>query len=253
MKSSNVHRFLVGTLALVLVAGIGTPAFAQEGSTIQIPNNVQNFVPMGHDPPIFENGQPDFQSQSGFLFNEPWTPAEDFFFDQDTLVTDYHFILLGSNNFLPPIEFTIYADAPGLPGNVLASGTAQNLELNQLDTNISEVWFDLDVPFEADAGVVYWFGIHSPNSGNSGCLFGQNGLGNNLHSFNSVDQIWFEQVSPCWFILSGHPIEPVGGELLPIDNTALLLAGMQSMTVWMIPTVLGLAGAGVYLVKFRKN
>jgi len=23
------------------------------------------------------------------------------------------------------------------------------------------------------------------------------------------------------------------------------------MTVWMIPTVLGLAGAGVYLVKFR--
>ena len=45
----------------------------------------------------------------------------------------------------------------------------------------------------------------------------------------------------------------VGGELLPIDNTVLLLAGMQSMTVWMVPTVLGLAGAGVYLVKFRAN
>jgi len=45
----------------------------------------------------------------------------------------------------------------------------------------------------------------------------------------------------------------VAGELLPLDSTALFLAGIQSMTVWMIPTVLGLAGAGVYLVKFRKQ
>jgi len=46
---------------------------------------------------------------------------------------------------------------------------------------------------------------------------------------------------------------PVAGELLPLDSTALFLAGIQSMTIWMIPTVLGLAGAGVYLVKFRKQ
>jgi len=45
--------------------------------------------------------------------------------------------------------------------------------------------------------------------------------------------------------------EQVAGELLPLDSTALFLAGIQSMTVWMIPTVLGLAGAGVYMVKFR--
>jgi hypothetical protein len=45
----------------------------------------------------------------------------------------------------------------------------------------------------------------------------------------------------------------VAGEIIPIDNSALFLAGIQSMTVWMIPTVLGLAGAGVYLVKFRKQ
>jgi hypothetical protein len=30
-----------------------------------------------------------------------------------------------------------------------------------------------------------------------------------------------------------------------------MIAGLTSMSVWMIPTVLGLAGAGVYLVKFR--
>jgi len=45
--------------------------------------------------------------------------------------------------------------------------------------------------------------------------------------------------------------QQVAGELLPLDSTALFLAGVQSMTVWMIPTVIGLAGVGVYLVKFR--
>ena len=47
--------------------------------------------------------------------------------------------------------------------------------------------------------------------------------------------------------------QEVAGQLLPLDSTALFLAGIQSMTVWMIPTVLGLAGVGVYLVKFRKH
>jgi len=47
--------------------------------------------------------------------------------------------------------------------------------------------------------------------------------------------------------------ECVAGELLPIDSSALMIAGLTSMTVWMIPAVLGLAGAGVYLIKFRKH
>ncbi len=58
-------------------------------------------------------------------------------------------------------------------------------------------------------------------------------------------------------IVEPNPIceeeSPVAGELLPLDNTALFLAGIQSMTVWMVPTVLGLAGVGEYLVKFRKH
>ena len=45
----------------------------------------------------------------------------------------------------------------------------------------------------------------------------------------------------------------VGGSLIPLDSTVLLLAGIQSMTVWMIPAVVGLAGAGVYFVKYRAN
>ena len=45
----------------------------------------------------------------------------------------------------------------------------------------------------------------------------------------------------------------VGGELLPIDSTALMLAGLQSSAIWMLPVLAGIAGTGFYLVKFRTN
>jgi len=59
----------------------------------------------------------------------------------------------------------------------------------------------------------------------------------------------------CEDIPSNDPVcqPPVAGQLLPLDSSALMIAGLTSITVWMIPTVLGLAGAGVYLVKFRKH
>ena len=49
------------------------------------------------------------------------------------------------------------------------------------------------------------------------------------------------------------PEQQVAGELLPIMSSALVIAGVSTIAIWMVPTVLGLAGAGVYLVKFRKH
>jgi len=43
---------------------------------------------------------------------------------------------------------------------------------------------------------------------------------------------------------------PVGGTMIPIDTTALLLAGVQSISMWMIPVVI--AGIGVFVIKRRK-
>jgi len=43
----------------------------------------------------------------------------------------------------------------------------------------------------------------------------------------------------------------VGGELLPIKNTALLLAGLQSSAIWMIPLLV--SGIGIGLFVFRKS
>ena len=39
----------------------------------------------------------------------------------------------------------------------------------------------------------------------------------------------------------------VSGTILPIDSTALFLSGLSQSAVWMIPTVLGIAGAGVII------
>ena len=54
----------------------------------------------------------------------------------------------------------------------------------------------------------------------------------------------------CRFVNS-PPV--VAGELLPIMSSALVIAGVSTIAIWMIPTVIGLAGAGVYLVKYRAN
>jgi len=45
----------------------------------------------------------------------------------------------------------------------------------------------------------------------------------------------------------------VGGELLPIDSTALILAGLQSSAIWMLPVLAGAAGVGAFYIKTRMN
>ena len=45
----------------------------------------------------------------------------------------------------------------------------------------------------------------------------------------------------------------VGGDILPLETTALLAAGIQTSAMWLIPLLAGIAGVGVYLVKTRTN
>jgi len=44
----------------------------------------------------------------------------------------------------------------------------------------------------------------------------------------------------------------VGGTLIEIDTTALLLAGVQSISMWMIPVVVAGIAIGVFVIKRRK-
>jgi len=45
----------------------------------------------------------------------------------------------------------------------------------------------------------------------------------------------------------------VGGLPMAIDSNALLLAGIQSNAIWMLPILAGAAGAGAYFVRTRMN
>lgn len=66
----------------------------------------------------------------------------------------------------------------------------------------------------------------------------------------------FEDFEPAILAKLAKEIEvptPVAGELLSIDSSALVIAGLTGSAAWMIPTIAGIAGAGLYLVKFRTN
>ena len=46
---------------------------------------------------------------------------------------------------------------------------------------------------------------------------------------------------------------PVGGEILPINSAALLIAGISTSAMWILPTVGTIAGSGLALYKLRKS
>jgi len=50
----------------------------------------------------------------------------------------------------------------------------------------------------------------------------------------------------------GSLCEQIGGTLIPIDTTTLLLAGVQSISMWMIPVVAAGIGIGIFVIKRRK-
>ncbi len=73
---------------------------------------------------------------------------------------------------------------------------------------------------------------------------------------NNADQFSFNQAvlqnDDVIDLIESCDLE-VGGELLSIDNTALLLAGLQSSAIWMLPVLAGAAGVGAFYIKTRMN
>jgi len=67
---------------------------------------------------------------------------------------------------------------------------------------------------------------------------------------NSV--IFFHDDMPGSFEWFFTPTPIVGGEFIPIDSTALLLASAQMNAAWMIPVVLSVLGIGLFVVS-RKS
>jgi len=75
------------------------------------------------------------------------------------------------------------------------------------------------------------------------------GAGLTAPFLNPADNI-FNAPPNTQLILS--PPTPIGGTIVPIDTTILLLAGVQSISMWMIPVVAAGIVIGIFVIKRRK-
>ena len=202
----TLTKLLAGALALVLVAGMTSPAFAS---------------PVG-DTVSFE------RQRGGILLDE-----------RTQVVTDPG-----------PPEFAIV--------NLMTVDVKEN---SIVFTAIQDLGFGIADPHEVRIFDIDWVG--NPTGKISGLEFDFSQVTSapvNANQFSHTDHSIIWNVNGLGPFIQGDTFtvffsttDNVAGELLPLDSTALFLAGLSSMTVFMIPAVAGLAGAGVYLVKFRAN
>lgn len=247
-------------MALVLIAVLGTPAFAQEMASDNggSPGNATPLAtPQSSHNVIFNGGDPDLVN--GWSVSSPTVPADDFVLSSDQVVTDIHFWTLEIDTPGRTVEYFFFEDVAGSPSDTpFASGTG--ILIDRVDTNRDafgldevEYWVDLDTPLTLDGGTTYWLGLSLSGSsvfwetsdsgfGNIACISGGG-------SFN--DWVCTQSLPNLAFLLTGESV--VGGELLPIDSAALMLAGLQSSAIWMIPILAGAVGIGSFYIKSRMN
>jgi len=265
----KTNRLLAGTLALVLIAGLSAPAFANSGIT-EAPPSVPETISSSDvltaseaDNVVYDNGGDPNLGSLNLVISGPWTAADDFVIEEDTIITDFHFVLeTFESNFAGTFEFFIFSDGVGQPGEILDSGIAIDVVVEQIeDSRHANVLFFLEEPFEAEGGVTYWFGLHTDDvddtyawDHHTNAVTGANACNTNE---DPADGFWLNcgLGTDNWFLLTGHPPDVVGGEFLPIDSTALVLAGLQTSAIWMLPVLAGVAGSafGILYIKSRRN
>jgi len=123
-----------------------------------------------------------------------------------------------------------------------------------------------DVSCPANATIQLGDSTDPSNTGGAGCTDSETGCQSvtssdenslNVCGTGTIERTWTAtdaagNTSSCVQTITIEG-ECVSGELLPIMSSALVIAGVSTIAIWMIPTVVGLAGIGVYLVKFRKQ
>jgi len=213
--------------------------------------------PQSHDGVVFENGSPLITQ--GTLFDS-FLIANDFVLTEDLVITDAHFIMafdVQPGILDVPFPYFIMTDVGNAPGNVISSGTGINVGQSEIPCIFPmcfEVGFDFEEPVPLSAGVRYWFALKAgadftplPTGAvymNAAGDFGQTGF-----SSTEFPPTTFGPVGAAnWFQLTGH-VPIVGGELIPIDSTSLLLAGAQMNAAWMIPVIVSAIGIGIVIAR----
>jgi len=250
----KLNKLLVGILALVLIAGLGTPVFAQTNLSAGMdPADVEGVAtPQSVLSPQQNCSDIDYiftGTGSGTLDSVPF-PSSDF------TVTVWANTCDVMEIFFPGV-FTVLATAAKV--DIDGVGTVQVTEEtgvfannpndalgwsffngDNLDFDIWDFFNVLPPPYDltTDFGPVFAAnppGFFAPVSTDSGLLL-ITGITDGTFVAELKDDM-------------------VGGELLPIDSTALVLAGLQTSAIWMIPLLAGVAGSafGILYIKSRRN
>ncbi len=220
----KLNKLLAATLALVIVAGLGTPAFA------------------GPPPP----------PPPGFVLQETIDPVPitaGAVSSSTTLLNGVEYKIRVSGIFFiggPGHADAEWAFTPANTGEIDHAGN--NPALVDLGVGINDAAVDNDKQPEYGAFATnHIYEVDFTGLGST--------IDVNYHDSNYGDNSYIQGES---FILEIFaPIPPpdndqvVGGEIIPIETTALILAGAQSFS-WMIPVILSGIGIGLFVVS-RKS
>ena len=231
--------FSVLLLSLVLVAGLGTPVLAADE------NNV-----------IFNGGTADFNT--GAVIDDPAIiKAEDFVLSQSTDLTDVHLDVFQRDiSLTAEFSYAIWTDKAGVPDSIIQSGVGVNehkVLIAGKGPNDLRYWFDLDNPLPLTAGTTYWITLFVGNSANPGDTLWYSttpGFGNTAVTSIDGGINWIRFPSfPVQnnLVLTGPTM--VGGELIPLDTTMVLVAGTQTTAAWMIPVIVSAIGIGIVIAR----
>jgi len=252
----KLDKILAGTLAFVLVIGISTPAFGQESENPSISDGSVATATVLLTP---SNGAVDIETifslvpESACINVINFQTGQDFIPNADNMIAIDVLITPAVLNNPNPFTVNIYEGSVPLPGaNNQIGTTSTHLGLPSVGVT-DTVHFTFPTPVMLTPGQPHAIEL-LVNDGSSDFAWSVD-FGDNNRIPGDVQcglvQQGFEYLFATYFeeIVNG----PVGGELFPIDTTSLMLAGLQSSAIWMIPTLAGLAGAGFYLIKFRTN
>jgi len=209
---------------------------------------------------IFDSGPPAGALSLRVFTDDIFFLAEDFIPDASASVTDFHFFTVADSKFFLPIgstfSYEIRDDGTGQPGNIIiGQGTATVVARDSFlgfCPECLEIWTDFDNPVPVTQGQTFWLVIGITSGGVY--ILDSVQVGNEI--LLTLDKVTYTPVSFEGFF-TNFPMQitaliprAIGGELLPIDTTALLLASAQSFS-WMIPVLL--SGIGIGLFVFRKS
>jgi len=226
----------MGIKKLILFLGITISIFSILGGTTGIQNvSGDGNVDQSFEGPFTSSLNPDnsFQPVSqGFVPDQSKLVAVDIFL---------HDLSAGTGVFV----VTIWEGAVGM-GSPLGSQTE---EITQdgvgplTDPDILHV--DFDQVITLNPGTSYVIQLNRGQTFvNSQWAEGLNGYPDGIGIFAGVPRPANDFGFRTYF-----EIEVIGGELLPIDKTALLLAGAQMNASWMIPVIVSAIGIGIVIAR----